>query len=953
VALKRRIVMLARNVNCMGLAAACLVLTLLGHLPAPAGDKKAADLPAAAQEKPRTDRYGDPLPERALARLGTMRWHQASAPTYVAFTADSKRLLTASEDRVIRLWDVSTGKEIRRFEGKQVTMPKADRIVADEMAVLAYAFGGGYSVALAPDGKAVAAAGSDNVIHLWETATGKATRQIKGPPGGLTTLVFSPDGKTLAARAGDQAIHLWESATGKEIRHIKGQQFPTNGPGFAVPGGLGGLVFSPDGKLLAGSEIAIANRRQSAAVKLWEADSGKVSQAIPVREPYGVSSLTFSADGKVLAYGGGNTIHLVEVASGKEIRRIQGPQTGVPALAFSADGKIIAAKTFNDPAIHLYDVATGKVVRQLGGARLPAGQQMVVATSWNNRSFAQDLAWSPDGKLIAAGGGHGLRVWEAATGKDYPLDWAGHHDDITAVAITPDGALVASQGADGTVRLWEKARGKERHRFQTPRGTTCAAFTADGRTVALGTADGKVRLHETATGEEVCRLIGHQNGVVAVAFSPDGKTVASRGAYDHIIQLYDTATGKIRRQITLQPQRNAEAALIGFAGQGGYTGPGMNLVFSPGGKTLASPVAGSNNLPRPPPTSAAPPGTPDTLTLWDVASGRVVRRIELPAQYSIKGFAFAPDGRTVATANTDQTITLWEVASGKERARLARVGRLPVSVNNIPVFSMPRILAGHLRAAEATIVFAPDGRSLAMCGPDQSIRVWDVAAGKEIGELKGHGGKVTTLAMSADGNTLVSGSTDTTILVWDLGRLRPAPKVRIGSLQAKAVQALWAELANADAAKAYQAIQKLATAPEQVVPLLRERLRPADPVEARKIEQWVADLDSPKFRLRQQATTELEKLGELAVPALAKVLASRPRLETQRRVELLLDKAAARTFTAEQLRLVRALEVLELLATTEARQVLMTLSGGAAAALPTREAQAALDRLGRRSPASP
>jgi hypothetical protein len=175
--------------------------------------------------------------------------------------------------------------------------------------------------------------------------------------------------------------------------------------------------------------------------------------------------------------------------------------------------------------------------------------------------------------------------------------------------------------------------------------------------------------------------------------------------------------------------------------------------------------------------------------------------------------------------------------------------------------------------------------------------------------------------------------------------LPPPARPQPGELAAREVEALWADLAGDDAGKAWQGIQKLAESPAKVVPLFRERLRPEAVVEAKKLLQWISDLDSEDFSARQKATDELEKLGELAVPALNKLLADPPSLESRRRAEQLLEKVRAQTLSADQLRLVRAVEVLERVGGAEVRRVLEGLAKGAEGALPTREARAALYRL--------
>ncbi len=298
-------------------------------------------------------------------------------------------------------------------------------------------------------------------------------------------------------------------------------------------------------------------------------------------------------------------------------------------------------------------------------------------------------------------------------------------------------------------------------------------------------------------------------------------------------------------------------------------------------------------------------------------------------------------------------MSLWEVAAGKERVRL---GSAPPpaamqAAQAMMVFNAAGMMAG---AADApTLAFAPDGRTLAARGLDGSVRVWDLPGGKEIGPFKGHEGSVTALAFAPDGKTLASGGSDTTILLWDLSGLsRPARSPAV-SLPARDVESLWGDLAGDDAGKAMQGIQKLAGAPREAVAYFRERLKPATGVDAKKIAQWVAGLDSEEFAVRQEAAQELEKVGEAAVPALQKLLANPPSLEARKKAEQILEKVTVQTLSTEQLRLVRALEVLEQVGTGEAREMLEALAKGAPGALATREAQAALDRLARRSSSRP
>ncbi|MBI1915935.1 MAG: hypothetical protein HYS12_14550 [Planctomycetes bacterium] len=240
--------------------------------------------------------------------------------------------------------------------------------------------------------------------------------------------------------------------------------------------------------------------------------------------------------------------------------------------------------------------------------------------------------------------------------------------------------------------------------------------------------------------------------------------------------------------------------------------------------------------------------------------------------------------------------------------------------------------------------FSPDGSLLAQAG-ETAARLWDLETGKERGRLAGHQGDVTTVAFSPNGRSLATGSTDTTVLVWDVTALaRRMP--RATDLSARELQERWAALAGKDARKAFDAICALAAA-KQTVSFLKERLKPAVSPDAKQVSKWISELDSKKFESRRKAAQELRRLGAAVVPALRRALEDGPPLERRRRLEDLLRRVEAESLLAEELQVWRSVEVLERLGTPDARRVLEALAGGAAEALLTTAARAALDRLGR------
>jgi WD40 repeat protein len=482
-------------------------------------------------------------------------------------------------------------------------------------------------------------------------------------------------------------------------------------------------------------------------------------------------------------------------------------------------------------------------------------------------------------------------------------------------------------------------------RFHHVKPIQSLALSPDRKFLALSGEDTVSRVWDLAANKEACMLSGHEVRPLAFAFSADGKTVAT-GARDNTVRLWEVSTG---RQLFKLLHREPPPDGRRFASNV------TAVAFSPDGKSLVS--AGYCEV-----------------VVWDVVNGQRLRSFDSDDSTSLAissdGVKLALGGSTSLELFTVEGLKLW-------KADLRKFPRLPAEPQGraLSVVFSPDGLTLALAADDRTIClwdvasgrllttltghtnrihtleFSPDGTVLASGGQDRTVRLWEVASGQELCKYSGHWGRVAAVAFSADGKQLISASTDKSVASWPSPGWHADGRPRALPLSREDLEALWSGLESVDAAQAYQAMGTLVVAGPEPVAFIQQKLKSFPSAE--RIARLIADLDSNQFAVRQKASAELENLGDWAEPALKKLLAGKPSLEVSRRAEELLEKLDQHVPAPRLLRMVRTVQVLERIGTHEAKQVLQAMIMEEGSIRLNREAKAALDRLVKRAAATP
>ena len=792
---------------------------------------------------------------------------------------------------------------------------------------------------------------------------------------------------------------------------------------FCTQTEVASLALSQDAKLLAAADRA-------GRVYLWDADTGKQRFVTPVNSGKRVA---ISPDGQWLAVGEDGPFGVRNLKK-NEVARL--PLGNAPRVfAFTPDSKAIALSALDESDLLLYDIQTGKESRRFGGLTdsidfstiafsldgkylAAAGKPMadmdkgfVRVVVWDARKGdklkeidhagiqIRNLVFLPDNKTLVSQIGSRLAAWDVTTG-DAIKNIA--HSVGSSFALDATGKILATTDGPKIVAF---DSGKELHAFESPALLRHLALSADGKLLAASparfdSASPRILLWNLTTGKERVVADAHRHYVDAVAFSHDGRTIATASHVEGVARVWDAKSAKLLHALNLDSlaakksggPRSRRTLVDGLAFS--VDRPELFVAGQRWDLTKAEPIPlmgdddfifeQTNSLRAVMSADARHAGSflsGRALLFWDPAKAKALHRIEPVGGEKVRGdwfaLAFTPNGKFAATGlwfpplrmdgelpPSEPTVHVWDVSAGKRVKSLRKsaspivrlmfspdgetlavigfparlelwhlpTGRLLREMNLINLVDVPRTFV------MPTVAFAPHGQWLAFTHQEGEIVLLETMTGKEILTLRGHEGYVNSLAFAPDSRRLLSGGRDTTALLWSV--LPESPELPAAW---KDADRLWQQLGDSPD-KAYPIIWALMIRPERAMEVMTKRLQPDGGAPDKEIRELITNLSSPKFVQRNVAMRRLKEIGTRSLPALEQSLKNAADLETSRRIQELL-KTVETSLTPETLRDLRGLQILEMIGTAPARQLLTQVAGGDPGVAKTRLALAVLHRL--------
>ncbi len=556
--------------------------------------------------------------------IRTLQGHTDSINA-VTVIPDGSRVISASSDKTLKVWDMETGEELQSLQGHTdlvrgvVVMPNGRRAISassdktlkvwdletgEELQTLQGHNDWVYAVAVTPDGSHAISASADKTLKVWDMETWEELQTLNGHTDSVYAVAVTPDGSCAISASRDKTLKVWDIKSGEELQKLKGH---TNSV-YAV-------AVTPDG-------CCVISASADKTLKVWDMETGEELQTLKGHNG-SVRAIAVTPDGcNVISVSEDETVKVWDIETGEELQTLRGHTQWICGVAVTPDGRNVISAS-HDKTLKVWDIEAGEEL-----------QTMQHHTQW-----IWGVAVTPDGsRVISASVDKTLKIWDMKTGEQLQT-LKGHKDLVRAVVVMPDGRHAISTSHDKTLKIWDLKTGEE---LQTLKGHAhwvyAVALTPDGSRAISASHDKTLKIWDIKTGKHIKTLKGHTERVLAVAVMPDGNRAIS-ASEDKTVKVWDMETGKQIK--TLQ----------------GHTKTIYAVAVTPDGRHA---ISASRD---------------QTLKVWDIETGKQIKTLHGHTD-SVRAVVVMPDGRRMISVSSDKTLKIWDMERMEELVSFSGEGSL-------------------------------------------------------------------------------------------------------------------------------------------------------------------------------------------------------------------------------------------------------------------------------------
>ena len=556
--------------------------------------------------------------------IRTLQGHTDSINA-VTVMADGSRVISASSDKTLKVWDLETGQELQTLKGHTnlvravVVMPDGSRAISashdktlkvwdmetgEKLQTLQGHTDSVYAVAVMHDGRRAISASHDKTLKVWDMKTEEELQTLKGHTDSVYAVAVTPDGSRAISASHDKTLKVWDMKSGEELQTLKGH---TNSV-YAV-------AVTPDG-------CCVISASADKTLKVWDMETGEELQTLKGHNG-SVRAIDVTPDGcNVISASEDETVKVWDMETGEELQTLRGHTQWIWGVAVTPDGSSVISAS-HDKTLKVWDIGAGKQLQTLQ----------------HHTQWIWGVAVTPDGsRAISASVDQMLKVWDMKTG-EHLQTLKGHTDLVRAVVVMPDGNHAISASHDKTLKIWDIETGEQ---LETLKGHThwvyAVALTPDGSRAISASHDKTLKIWDIKTGEQIKTLKGHTERVLAVAVMPDGRHAIS-ASEDETVKVWDIETGKQIK--TLQ----------------GHTKTVYAVAVTPDGRHA---ISASRDK---------------TLKVWDIETGKQIKTLQGHTD-SVRAVVVMPDGRRMISVSSDKTLKIWDMERMEELVSFSGEGSL-------------------------------------------------------------------------------------------------------------------------------------------------------------------------------------------------------------------------------------------------------------------------------------